>query len=102
MMQRSVREVDPEVADALGGEVRRQAGGLELIASENFVSEAVLETVGSVQDCRSPGSVDGLHFFRDLDVPLRAELLQNQLHWKQGREVVGRYRLACRRMQDRR
>jgi glycine hydroxymethyltransferase len=48
MMQRSVREVDPEVADALYGEVNRQARGLELIASENFVSEAVLEAMSSV------------------------------------------------------
>jgi glycine hydroxymethyltransferase len=48
MMQRSVREVDPEVAEALYGEVQRQASGLELIASENFVSEAVLEAMGSV------------------------------------------------------
>jgi glycine hydroxymethyltransferase len=48
MMQRSLREVDHEVADALRGEVERQAYGLELIASENFVSEAVLEAMGSV------------------------------------------------------
>jgi glycine hydroxymethyltransferase len=48
MMQRDLKEVDPEVAEALKGEVGRQAHGLELIASENFVSEAVLETMGSV------------------------------------------------------
>jgi glycine hydroxymethyltransferase len=48
MKQRSLREVDSEVADALHGEVERQAYGLELIASENFVSEAVLEAMGSV------------------------------------------------------
>jgi glycine hydroxymethyltransferase len=48
MMQRSLRQVDAETAAALDGEVRRQAGGLELIASENFVSEAVLEAMGSV------------------------------------------------------
>jgi len=47
-MERTVAEVDPEVAEALREEVRRQATGLELIASENFVSEAVLETMGSV------------------------------------------------------
>src|SRR6202035_3411005 len=40
--------VDPEVAEALNDEVRRQATGRELIASENFVSEAVLEAMGSV------------------------------------------------------
>ncbi|HPC86243.1 MAG TPA: serine hydroxymethyltransferase [Smithellaceae bacterium] len=40
--------VDPEVAQAIQLETKRQAGKLELIASENFVSEAVLEAQGSV------------------------------------------------------
>ncbi len=44
----TLREIDPEIADAVLHEVARQAGGLELIASENFVSEAVLEAMGSV------------------------------------------------------
>lgn len=48
MSSERLRRLDPEVADALDAEVRRQAGGLELIASENFVSEAVLEVMGSV------------------------------------------------------
>jgi len=41
-------EVDPLISDAVDNEVARQANGLELIASENFVSEAVLEAMGSV------------------------------------------------------
>ncbi len=41
-------EVDPLIANAIDREVARQANGLELIASENFVSEAVLEAAGSV------------------------------------------------------
>src|SRR4051812_26249267 len=41
-------DVDPVIADAIDNEVARQANGLELIASENFVSEAVLEAAGSV------------------------------------------------------
>ena len=41
-------DVDPEIAAAIDSEVRRQHEGLELIASENFVSEAVLEAMGSV------------------------------------------------------
>lgn len=41
-------EVDPIVREAIDDEVRRQADGLELIASENFVSEAVLQAMGSV------------------------------------------------------
>ena len=47
-MSRSLFEVDPQVAAAIDNEVRRQHDGLELIASENFVSEAVLEAMGSV------------------------------------------------------
>src|SRR5439155_24862139 len=41
-------EADPQVANAIENEVRRQHEGLELIATENFVSEAVLEAMGSV------------------------------------------------------
>lgn len=41
-------EFDPEVHKALFGEMKRQADGVELIASENYVSPAVLETMGSV------------------------------------------------------
>ena len=39
--------VDPDIAAAIGHEIERQRGTLELIASENFVSEAVLEAMGS-------------------------------------------------------
>ncbi|PYQ39789.1 MAG: serine hydroxymethyltransferase [Acidobacteria bacterium] len=46
-MQNLVR-TDPEVAEAIRNETRRQGSQLELIASENFVSEAVLEALGSV------------------------------------------------------
>jgi glycine hydroxymethyltransferase len=41
-------EADPQIAGAIDNETRRQHEGLELIASENFVSEAVLEAAGSV------------------------------------------------------
>src|SRR5512142_3237487 len=47
-MSLPLSEVDPEVALAIANEERRQHEGLELIASENFVSEAVLEAMGSV------------------------------------------------------
>jgi glycine hydroxymethyltransferase len=47
-MSRALAESDPEIAAAIDNEVRRQHEGLELIASENFVSEAVLEAMGSV------------------------------------------------------
>ncbi len=47
-MERPLAEVDPDIAQAIENEERRQHEGLELIASENFVSEAVLEAAGSV------------------------------------------------------
>jgi glycine hydroxymethyltransferase len=43
-----LREVDPDIAAVLEGELRRQQGTLEMIASENFVPQAVLDAVGSV------------------------------------------------------
>ena len=47
-MLRTLAETDPEIAAAVANEQRRQSEGLELIASENFVSQAILETAGSV------------------------------------------------------
>jgi glycine hydroxymethyltransferase len=47
-MSRTLDAVDPQIAEVLRDELRRQATGIELIPSENFVSEAVLEAAGSV------------------------------------------------------
>jgi glycine hydroxymethyltransferase len=47
-MARPLAEVDPEVAQAIRHEVERQHSHLELIASENFTSQAVMEATGSV------------------------------------------------------
>ena len=47
-MSRSLAQADPEIAAAIEHEVLRQHEGLEMIASENFVSQAVLEAAGSV------------------------------------------------------
>jgi glycine hydroxymethyltransferase len=48
LMTESLRSADPAIAEAILNETKRQADGLELIASENFVSDAVLEALGSV------------------------------------------------------
>ena len=48
LMNRPLSEVDPEIAATIADEERRLAYNLEMIASENFVSEAVLEAMGSV------------------------------------------------------
>ena len=46
--QRSLADTDPDIAQAIRNETGRQNEGLELIASENFVSRAILEAAGSV------------------------------------------------------
>ena len=43
----SLRQTDPELAASIGREIERQQTGLELIASENFTSPAVLEAMGT-------------------------------------------------------
>ena len=45
---RLLQDTDPDIAKAIRDELRRQSSGLELIASENFVSRAILEAAGSV------------------------------------------------------
>ena len=47
-MSRPLAEVDPQIADLIQKETERQHSRLELIASENFTSEAVLEAAGSI------------------------------------------------------
>src|SRR5512135_576470 len=48
LLNRSLAEADPEIARVVAAETARQNEGLELIASENFTSRAVMEAVGSV------------------------------------------------------
>ncbi len=59
---------DPIVADILRREARRQAEGLELIASENFVSEAVLEAVGSVATNKYAEGYSGRRYYGGCEV----------------------------------
>ena len=62
-MQRSLADADPEIADAIRHETRRQADGLELIASENFVSAAILEAVGSVMTNKYAEGYPGKRYY---------------------------------------
>jgi glycine hydroxymethyltransferase len=48
MDMRTLAEADPQIAEAVRNELHRQRSGLELIASENFVSRSILEAAGSV------------------------------------------------------
>jgi glycine hydroxymethyltransferase len=61
-------DVDPEIARALTAEARRQDEGLELIASENFVSEAVLEAMGSVPTNKYAEGYPGNRYYGGCEV----------------------------------
>ena len=67
MINHNLRETDPLVADALDNEVKRQSEGLELIASENFVSEAVLEAMGSVLTNKYAEGYPGRRYYGGCD-----------------------------------
>src|SRR3989475_2120611 len=62
-MWRTVAEVDPEIDGAIRDELHRQNSGLELIASENFVSRAVLEAAGSVMTNKYAEGYPGKRYY---------------------------------------
>jgi len=59
----SLKDTDPEVYQAIKNELERQQNGLELIASENFVSEAVLEAQGSVLTNKYAEGLPGKRYY---------------------------------------
>ncbi len=72
---RELARVDPEVHAAVVGELRRQQQGLELIASENFVSQAVLEAAGSVLTNKYAEGVPGKRYYGGCEMVDVAERL---------------------------
>jgi glycine hydroxymethyltransferase len=74
-MSRSLEETDPAIAAVLRDEVRRQATGLELIPSENFVSEAVMETMGSVLTNKYAEGYPGKRYYGGCEFVDQAEQL---------------------------
>ena len=63
VMSLTLAQSDPEIASAIAHETTRQADGLELIASENFVSTAVLEAAGSVMTNKYAEGYPGKRYY---------------------------------------
>jgi glycine hydroxymethyltransferase len=63
MFTASLKESDPELADAIGRELSRQRDEIELIASENIVSRAVLEAAGSVLTNKYAEGLPGRRYY---------------------------------------
>ena len=74
-MNLPLREVDPDIAEIIKLEGRRQAEGLELIPSENFVSEAVMEAAGSVLTNKYAEGYPGKRYYGGCEFVDRAEVL---------------------------
>ena len=72
---RSLVDTDPDIARAIDQEVHRQNSGLELIASENFVSQAVLEATGSVLTNKYAEGYPGKRYYGGCDFVDVAESL---------------------------
>jgi glycine hydroxymethyltransferase len=74
-MQRPLDTVDPQIADLLREEAKRQATGIELIPSENLVSEAVLEAMGSIFTNKYAEGYPGKRYYGGCEVADKVEQL---------------------------
>jgi glycine hydroxymethyltransferase len=74
-MHLPLAEVDPDIAEILRAEARREATGLELIPSENLVSEAVLEAMGSVFTNKYAEGYPGKRYYGGCEFADQAEQL---------------------------
>src|SRR5260221_2956510 len=64
----ALREADPEIASLIAEEIARQNEGIELIASENFVSPAVLEAMGSQLTNKYAEGLPGKRYYGGFEV----------------------------------
>ena len=64
----ALRDTDPDIAELIDEEIRRQKDGLELIASENFVSPAVLEAMGSPLTNKYAEGLPGKRYYGGCEV----------------------------------
>ena len=81
----NISEADPTVSQAIDNEVRRQTDGLELIASENFVSEAVLQAAGTVFTNKYAEGYPGKRYYGGCEF---ADIVEN-LAIDRAREIFG-------------
>jgi glycine hydroxymethyltransferase len=71
----TLAQADPAVASSIGRERRRQVEGIELIASENYVSEAVLEAVGTVLTNKYAEGLPGKRYYGGCEFVDEVEVL---------------------------
>ena len=77
-MLEAVKRFDRDVFDAICGELQRQEEGLELIASENFVSQAVLEAAGTVLTNKYAEGMPHKRYYGGCDMVDKVEVLASE------------------------
>jgi glycine hydroxymethyltransferase len=78
-MMEHLRSADPQIFDAIVAEAKRQASGLELIASENFVSRAVMEAMGTVLTNKYAEGLPGKRYYAGCEfVDIAEELARDR------------------------
>ena len=87
-------DTDPEVAGAIAREEGRQRDGVELIASENFVSAAVLEAVGSVLTNKYAEGYPGKRYYGGCEFVDEVE----RLAIERGKQLFGAGMPTCSRI----
>src|SRR5438034_11051534 len=73
--QASLTEVDPKIGELIKREVARQEHGLELIASENFVSLAVLEAMGTALTNKYAEGLPGKRYYGGSEIVAQVDEL---------------------------
>ena len=84
---RPLREMDPAVAASIDRELERQRTGLELIASENFVSRGVLEATGCVMTNKYAEGYPGRRYYGGCEFVDEVENLARERAWLNNRDV---------------
>jgi glycine hydroxymethyltransferase len=74
-LRRPISEVDPEIYNIILGEKNRQFTGINLIASENYCSNAVLQAVGSVLNNKYAEGYPGARYYGGTEQVDKIELL---------------------------
>ena len=69
----ALRDADPEIAELIEDEITRQNDGIELIASENFVSPAVMEAMGSPLTNKYAEGLPGKRYYGGCEVVDKVE-----------------------------
>src|SRR5687768_10168266 len=72
---KALRETDPDIAELIDAEIARQNDGIELIASENFVSPAVLEAMGTPLTNKYAEGLPGKRYYGGCEVVDKIEQL---------------------------